>query len=153
MKRKDKEIVRQPDIVIRTTENFLESYRLHSKQYLLTFAAVLLIVAAGFVLTYHTKNQNDKVQYLLSQGMQAFEQYGTNGKKEDLDKAQTVFTEAAGKKRGESQYIAKLYLARIATAQGKGDDAQKLYQEVAKGTSSQILKDISTKAQEQTGKK
>ena len=78
--------------------------------------------------------------------MRSFDEYSMNGKKEELEKAETIFNDVAQKKKGESYYIAKLYLAKINYVRGKSEDAEKLYREVLGGTSNITLKTLSEKA-------
>lgn len=145
-KKKHKEIVHKPDVVITTIEFAMQFIRNNLKQCIAGFVLLLIAITFGYAYFLYAKNQYDKTQYHLSQGMRSFDEYSMNGKKEELEKAETIFNDVAQKKKGESYYIAKLYLAKINYVRGKSEDAEKLYREVLGGTSNITLKTLSEKA-------
>jgi predicted negative regulator of RcsB-dependent stress response len=145
-KKKYKEIVHKSDVVITTIESAMQFIRNNLKQCIAGFVLLLIAITFGYAYLLYAKNQYDKTQYHLSQGIRSFDEYNMNGKKEELEKAETLFNDVAQKKRGQSCYIAKLYLAKINYVRGKNDDAKKLYQEVLNGGSNATLKSLSDKA-------
>ncbi len=146
VKKKQKEITRKPDIVITTIEAAMRYMRKNVKICIIGLVILLMAIATGYAYALHAKSQYDKTQFLLAQGIETFDEYSTNGKKEDIDKAETIFKEVVQKKKGQLYYIAKLYLAKIDYVRGKSDDSKKLYQEVLNGTSSSTLKTLAEKA-------
>ena len=146
MKKKDKEIVRKPDMFLTLFTSTTQFIREHLKQCIVGLIVLLLAIAGGYIYMLHLNSQYDKIQYQLAQGIQSFNEYNASGKQEDITKAEGIFNEISQKKMRQSQYIAKLYLAKINYIRGKNEDAKKIYQEIIKGTSSSMLKTLSEKA-------
>ena len=153
MKKKDKEIVRKPDMFLTLFTSTTQFIREHLKQCIVGLIVLLLAFAGGYLYMLHLNSQYDKIQYQLAQGIQSFNEYSASGKQEDITKAEGIFNEISQKKMRQSQYIAKLYLAKINYMRGKNEDAKKIYQEIIKGTSSSMLKTLSEKAIQHIDKK
>jgi predicted negative regulator of RcsB-dependent stress response len=153
MKKKDKEIIQKPDMLFTLFTSTMQFIRNNSKQCIIGLVVFFIALAAGYAYTLHVKSQYDKIQYKLAQGIQSFNEYNTNGKQENIEKAESIFNEIALKKMKQSHYIAKLYLAKINYMRGKNEDAKKIYQEIIKGTSDSMLKALSEKAIEHIDKK
>ena len=137
-----KEFVRKPDFVMRGAASLIQFVKDHSKECIIGIIILFLAAAASFAYTLHQQNRDDAVQYQLSTAISAFDSYSAKGSKEDLEKAEKLFNEIVGKKRGQSQYVAKLYLAKLSYMRGDSQNAKKYYEEVAKYTSSTSLKAI-----------
>ncbi len=152
-KKKEKELIRKPDVFLTLFTETTQFIRLHSRQCIAALVIFLLACAAGYVYIQHSRSQYDKIQYQLSQGVQSFAAYSVEGKQEDINKAEGIFNEIAQKKKGKSYYIAKLYLAKIQYLKGKSEDAKKIYQEILKGTSDSMLKTLSERAIQHLDKK
>jgi predicted negative regulator of RcsB-dependent stress response len=146
MKKKDKEIIQKPDMFHALFTSTIQFIRTNSKLCIVGLVVLIVAIAAGYAYMLHLNSQYDKIQYQLSQGIQSFNEYNTSGKQEDIDKAEGIFNGVAQKKKRQSQYIAKLYLAKINYMRGKNEDAKKIYQEILKGTSNSTLKALSEKA-------
>jgi predicted negative regulator of RcsB-dependent stress response len=153
MKKKDKEIIQKPDMLLTLFTSTVQFIRNNSKQCIFGLVVFLVAIAAGYAYMLHVKSQYDKIQYKLTQGMQSFNEYSANGKQEAIEKAESIFNEISRKKMRQSHFIAKLYLAKINYMQGKNDDAKKIYQEIIKGTSDSMLKALSEKAIQHIDKK
>ena len=153
MKKKDKEIIQKPDMLLALFTSTTQFIREHLKQCIVGFIVLLFAIAAGYAYMLHLNSQYDKIQYRLTQGIQSFNEYNTSGKQEDIDKAESTFNEVAQKNKRQSYYIAKLYLAKINYMRGKNEDAKKIYQEIIKGTSNSTLKTLSEKAIQHIDKK
>jgi predicted negative regulator of RcsB-dependent stress response len=153
VKKKEKEIVRKPDIILMTIGSAIQFVQNNAKQFIIGLVVFLIVIAAVTAYGFNAKNQYDKAQYRLSQGIQSFNEYSASGKKEDIDKAEAIFNEVAQKKKGELSSIAKLYQAKINYARGKIEDARKLYQEVISSASSVTLKALAEKAIQHIEKK
>ncbi len=131
----------------------MEFFRKNSKQCIIALIVILVVIAGVYTYMLHLNSQYDKIQYQLVQGIQSFNEYSASGKEEDITKAEGIFKDIAQKKMRQSQYVAKLYLAKINYMRGKNEDAKKIYQEIIKGTSSSILKTLSEKAIQHIDKK
>jgi hypothetical protein len=153
MKKKDKEIIHKPDILQTLLTSAIQFISKNAKWCIVGLVVFLVAIAAGYAYMLHLNSQYDKIQYKLTQGIQSFDQYNTNGKQEDIEKAESIFNEIAQKKIKQSYYIAKLYLAKINYMRGKNEDAKKIYQEIIKGTSNTMLKTLSEKAIQHIEKK
>jgi predicted negative regulator of RcsB-dependent stress response len=146
VKKKEKENIRKPDMILATMGSAVQFIRNNAKQSIMGLVIFVVVVAAVYAYALNAKNQSDKAQYRLSQGIQSFDTYNVTGKKEDIEKAAAIFGEVAQKKKGESFYIAKLYLGKIDYTLGKREEAKRMYQEVLSGTSSTMLKEVAEKA-------
>ena len=153
MKKKEKEIIQKPDMLLTLFTSTTQFIRKNSKQCIVGLVVFLVAIAAGYAYMLHVNSQYDKIQYKLTQGIQSFNEYSTSGKQEDIEKAESIFNEISQKKMKQSHYIAKLYLAKINYIRGKNEDAKKIYQEIIKGTSSTMLKTLSEKAIQHIEKK
>jgi predicted negative regulator of RcsB-dependent stress response len=153
MKKKDKEIIHKPDVLLTLFTSTMQFIRNNSKQCIAGFVIFLIAIAAGYAYMLHLNSEYDKIQYKLTQGIQSFNEYNTSGKQEDIEKAESTFNEVAQKNKKQSYYIAKLYLAKINYMRGKNEDAKKIYQEIFKGTSNSTLKTLSEKAIQHIDKK
>ena len=67
------------------------------------------------------------------------------GKKEDLEKAETVFQKVVKEKKGKVYLIAELYLGTVYALKGQTDDAKKIYLELSK-KSPPVLKMLADRA-------
>jgi predicted negative regulator of RcsB-dependent stress response len=153
MKKKDKEIIQKPDMLLTLFTSTMQFIRTNLKLCIIGLVVLLVAIAAGYAYMLHVNSEYDKIQYKLTQGIQSFNEYNTSGKQEDIDKAESTFNEVVQKNKRQSYYIAKLYLAKINYMRGKNEDAKKIYQEIIKGTSSSMLKTLSEKAIQHIDKK
>lgn len=153
MKKKDKEIIHKPDIVTVAFETVVQYIRDHMRQSIIVASAVVIIAAVAYGYILHLGNQDNKAQYKLSQGIQSYQEYEAEGRKESLGKAEKIFKEIEQSKRGDISFIAKLYLAKIQYTQGQGEKAKELYTNVANNASSKTLKTLSQKAIQNLEKK
>jgi predicted negative regulator of RcsB-dependent stress response len=146
MKKKDKEIIHKPDMLLTLFTSTMQFIRNNAKQCIVGLVIFLVAIVAGYAYMLHLNSQYDKIQYKLTQGIQSFNEYSTSGKQEDIEKAESIFNEIVQNKKRQSYYIAKLYLAKINYMRGKNEDSKKIYQEIIKGTSNPTLKTLSEKA-------
>ncbi len=137
-----KEFVRKPDFVMRGAAAVFQFFKDHIKECFIGLAILFLAAAAGFAYALHQQSRDDAMQYQLSSAVLVFDSYSAMGNKEDLEKAEKLFNEIVGKKRGQSQYVAKLYLAKLSYMRGDSQSARKYYEDVAKYTSNTSLKAI-----------
>ncbi|HVN97971.1 MAG TPA: tetratricopeptide repeat protein [Syntrophorhabdaceae bacterium] len=153
VKKKDKELTRKPDLMATAFEATARYMRENVRLCIIGLVVLVVAIASGYAYALHAKSQRDKVEFRLAQGIEAFDAYEVNGKKEDIEKAETAFNDVARKNMGQTYYVAKLYLAKIDYMNGKTEDAKRLYGEVSKGASSPTLKALSEKAVQHLEKK
>lgn len=145
-KRKIKQEIKKPDIVMRTFAYAINWIKSNLKLSIAVTAAVLIVCFCIFAYTLYSKKQDDRVQYLLSQGIKSFAEYNTSGSEDALKKAEDAFSRTANEKRKKTQSIAKLYLGKIYYLKGKVEDAKKMYREVLSESSEPVIKMLSEKA-------
>jgi len=145
-RKKEKDIVHKPDILVQTFESVSMYIRENTKHCLYGLVAFLVIVAAVASYMVYAHFQDQKIQYQLAQGVQAVETYGQTRAAGDIEKAESIFTKIASSTNGKPRYIAKLYLANINMTRGKREEALKLYQEVSSSSSNQALTYLADKA-------
>ncbi|HOW55610.1 MAG TPA: tetratricopeptide repeat protein [Syntrophorhabdaceae bacterium] len=152
-RKKEKEIIHQPDILVKTLETVTAYIRSNTKQCIYGLIAFFIIVAGAASYFVYAHYQDQKMQYELTQGIKAFELYGRSAAASDIDKADGIFQKIASASRGKSRYIAKMYLAKINMARGKTQEAAKLYQEVSLNSSNQSLAYLANNALKNIEKK
>jgi predicted negative regulator of RcsB-dependent stress response len=146
MKNKEKQDIKRPDIVIRTFAFIIQWVRENLKLCIAGIAAILIICFCVFAYTIYEKKQDDKVQYILSQGIQGFAEFSATGNEEALKKAEDAMNKVINEKRRKTQSIAKLYLGKIYYIKGKTEDSKKIYQEVQNESSEPVIKMLSESA-------
>ncbi|HNS15530.1 MAG TPA: hypothetical protein PKM08_09375, partial [Syntrophorhabdaceae bacterium] len=132
---KKKEEIKKPDILITTIESAIAYAKKNLRSCIIGVIIVLAAAFSVYAYTLYERKQDEKVQYLLSQGIQSFDAYNLQGKKDSLDNAEKIFKDVISKNRGQLSVIAKLYLGKVYYVMGKNDEAKKLYGEVS-GSSS-----------------
>ncbi len=152
-RKKEKDIIHKPDILVQTLESVSMYIRENTKQCLYGLAAFLVIVAAIASYMVYAHYQDQKIQYQLAQGVMAVEAYGQTRAAGDIEKAEGIFAKIASDTSGKPRYIAKLYLANINMTRGKREEALKLYQEVSRNSSNQALTYLADKAVKNIEKK
>lgn len=116
-------------------------------------AVIICIVLAGWGYAAFESSKSERAQYALSQGMRNFQQYALTKNEEALGKAETEFGQVAKIGSGPVRDVAKLYLARIALAKGEGEKARILYGELARKSSSDVVRKLAQKDLEDLQKK
>jgi len=152
-KKQTKELIRKPDFLL----SFIETAYIFIQENVRSFiiGAIIFVVAVASVYGYvlYSRNQEEKSQATLFQGIKSFEEYSQTGKQESLTNAENVFQSLIKEKRGKAHKIARLYLATIYSMQGKVDGAKPLYQEVMKDSSGTILQTLAEQALQNLEKK
>jgi len=146
MKNKVKQEIKRPDIVIRTFAFIIQWVRENLKICIAGVAAILIICVCIFAYTLYAKKQDDKVQYILAQGIQGFEEFRATGNEEALKKAEDAMNKVVNEKRKKTQSIAKLYLGKIYYIKGKTEDSKKMYKEVQNESTEPVIKMLSESA-------
>ncbi len=138
--------MKQPDIVMRTVARAIDWVRTNLKLCIAGMSAALFIFLCVFAYSLYAAKQDDKAQYLLSKGMQAFAEYTASSNGEALRRAEDAFNKVVAADRSGTRSAAKLYLGRIYYMQGKIEEAKKIYREVQNESSEPVFKTLSTNA-------
>ena len=102
-------------------------------------AVVVIALAIAGYMVYEAR-RSDNIQYNLTQALNAFQNFSATGNEEALAQAKDLFSKVAKENLKETGHIADLYLARIATLQGKQAEADKVYDRLARESSNSVIK-------------
>ncbi len=138
-RKKEKEIIHQPDVLVKTLETVTAYIRDNTRQCIYGLVVLIIVIAGVASYFVYSHYQDQRLQYELTQGIKAFDTYSRSGTAGDMDKADGIFQKIAAGSSGKPRYIAKMYLARINMARGKTQEAVKLYQEVSRNSSNQAI--------------
>jgi hypothetical protein len=152
-RKKDKEILHNPDIFMRSYDYVSLYIQENTKQVIYGLIAILVIAAGVASYFIYANNQDMKMQYQLAQGIEAMETYGQTKAQADIAKAQDIFQKIASRTQGNPRYISTLYLANISLIQGKHDEALKQYQDVSRNSSNDTLIRLASTALKSVEKK
>jgi len=145
-KNKLKQDIKKPDIVIRTFTYIIRQVRENLKLCIAGFVGILVICLCIFAYMLYEKKQDDKVQYMLSQGIQGFAEFSATGNEEALKKAEDAMNNVVNEKRKKTQSIAKLYLGKIYYIKGNTEESKKIYKEVQNESNEPVIKMLSERA-------
>ena len=90
-KRKVKEEIKKPDIVLRAVAFILDWAKTNTKACVIGLIVVVVICSSLFGYSFYAKRQNDKVQFMLSQAIQTFGESTVSSSIEKLNVAETLF--------------------------------------------------------------
>lgn len=152
-KRKIKEEIKKPDVVIRTVTFAIDWIKSNIKGCVTGLVILFVICSSLFGYSFYAGRQNDKIQFMLSQAIQSFGESIASGSAEKMNVAETLFNSILKENNKKINIIAKLYLAKISYIKGKPEEAKKLYQEVWSQSNDPVIKSISEKAIQQIEKK
>jgi predicted negative regulator of RcsB-dependent stress response len=138
--------IKKPDIVMRAFAYSIQWVRENLKLCIAGASAIIIICICIFAYTLYSKKQDDKVQYMLSQGIQGFAEFSTTGNEEALKKAEDFMNKVVNEKRKKTQSIAKLYLGKIYFIKGKIEESKKMYKEVQNESNEPVIKMLSENA-------
>lgn len=116
------------------------------KLFLIGVAVFLAAVASVYGYTVYARNQEEKAQQTLFQGIRSFEEFNRNGNQDSLTRAENIFQTLIKERRGKAHHTAKLYLATIHAKKGKTEEARALYGEVMKDAPGTLLKTLAEEA-------
>jgi hypothetical protein len=145
VKRKIKEEIKRPDIVIATVELAITFIRTHLVKVIIAAAVFCAAGLSVYAYTAYEERKNEKAQTAIFEGVKSLESFNRSGKKEDLDKAEAVFQKAAKERAGKVYMVAELYLGTVYAVKGQNDEARKIYQRLAKDGPT-VLKMLSERA-------
>ncbi len=152
-KRKIKEEIKKPDVILGTIASVLEWTKINKKACIIGLVIIFVLSSAVFGYSLYSSRQDEKIQFMLSQAIQTFGESVTSGSSEQLNIAETLFNSILNENNKKVNMIAKLYLAKINYMKGKPEEAKKIYQEVQTQSGDSIIKSISEKAIQQIDKK
>ncbi len=145
-KRKVKEELKKPDLLLVTIGRITAWTKEHLRLCVIGVSALIVLGLALTAFRMYQVREDDKLQYQLTEGIGAFEEYATNGSSQALQRAETAFkTLSASRHKGVDE-IAKLYLARIYYSQGKNEDARSIYLDVKSRASNSVLRKLAETA-------
>ena len=150
-KRKVKEELKRPDILLAAIGHVVSWVREHVR--LCVIGAVALVAIALAVTGYkiYQAGQDEKLQYQLTEGIRSFQEYTMNGSDEALKKAESDFKALSTSRTKGVDDIAKLYLGKIYYTRGKPEDAKALYLDVKNRSSNGTLRKLAEAALQSLG--
>jgi hypothetical protein len=150
-KRKVKEELRKPDFLLVTIGRVTAWAKEHLKLCIIGVSALVVIGLALTAYKMYEAREDDKLQYQLTEGIGAYQEYATNGSGQALQKAETAFKALSASRHEGVDEVAKLYLAKIYYTQGKSEDARSLYLDVKSRASNSILRKFAEDALQHFG--
>jgi hypothetical protein len=152
-KKKIREEIRKPDIVIVTLERIAGWVKSNPKTCIIAAVIALVIGLSGWGYAFYQSSKDEKVQYMVAEGITNFQQY-TQAKKEDaLGKAEAAFQNVIKEGSQGPKDVARLYLAQIASVKGKNEEAKAYYNEIIKNPANDLVKKLSETALQEMTKK
>ena len=152
VKKRIKQEIRKADIFTTAIESAYRFVLTNIRLFIIGAVVFCLAGVAAYGYAAYEEKKNEKAQISLMEGITSLEQFNLTGKKEELDKAETIFGKVAKERSGKVYLVAKLYLGSLYALKGQTDDARKIYQELSKGSptaikslSERALQNLSTK--------
>lgn len=129
-KKKVKEELKRPDIVLAAIGHVAGWVKEHTR--LCVIGAVVLVAIALAVTGYriYQANEDEKLQYQLTEGIRAFQELAISGSEDALKKAESAFKALSRSRAKGVDDIAKLYLGKIYYSVGNTEEARALYLDV-----------------------
>jgi hypothetical protein len=145
-RKKHDDVLSKSDVITETFDKIYMYVLENLKLCIGAAAGVLIVIALIYGYVIYQDRKNDRIQYVLTQGIMAFEAYASNGDEQALKQAETSLQQVKADGRKGPRNISKLYLAKIASMKGQKEEAVKLYSEVAGDSSDSLLKGVAEKA-------
>jgi hypothetical protein len=152
-RKKMKQEIRKPDMLQSAFQQTLEWTKGHRAVCIAGAVAVILVILVVWGYAAYRTEENEKAQYALFQGMNSFRDYTVNPKGDGLSKAEASFKKVAEENSGGLRDVAKLYLAKIAAIKGMKEQARKLYAEIDKKPSNDVVKKLAETGLRESGTK
>jgi hypothetical protein len=150
-KRKVKEELKKPDFMFVMIGRVIGWTKEHLRLCIIGASALVVLALALTAYRMYEIREDDKLQYQLTEGISAFQEYAANGSGQALQKAETAFKTLSSSRHKSVDEVAKLYLAKIYYTQGKSEDARSLYLDVKSRASSSLLRNIADAALQHIG--
>ena len=148
-----KQEIKKPDFFQTFFERTLEWVKGHRAVCIAGAVAAVVVVLAVWGYGAYRTGENEKAQYTLLQGLNGFQEYTVNPKSDGLVKAEASFKKVAGESSGGLRDIARLYLAKIDALKGQNEQAGRLYAEINKHPSNDVMKKLSEIGMRESGAK
>ena len=152
-RKKMKQEIRKPDVFQTTFQLVLEWAKGHKTVCIAGAVAALLVVLAVWGYGAYRTAEDEKAQYALLQGMNSFRAYTVDPKSDGLSKAEGSFRKVARESSGGLRDVARLYLAKIEAMKGMKEEARRLYAEINKNPSNDVMKKLSAMGLQGSGAK
>ncbi|HAR95753.1 MAG TPA: hypothetical protein DCR97_07300 [Deltaproteobacteria bacterium] len=145
---------KKPDIVIASFEKSLQWIKLNPKPVCIAGATIVVLAGLFIGFRFYEDRRDERVQYLLSQGLRNYQEFLLAGQQDSLTKAESSFRELLRENPKGTDNIARLYLGKISRAQNRLDEAHTYYAQVAQSSGDPLIKKFASSAlQELKGSK
>jgi hypothetical protein len=141
-KRKVKEELKRPDILLAAIGYVVGWVKEHVRVCVIGAVALVAIALAVTGYKIYQANEDEKLQYQLTEGIRSFQEYAMNGSDEAFKKAESAFKALSTSRTKGVDDIAKLYLGKIYYSRGKTEDAKALYLDVKNQSSNGTLRKL-----------
>jgi hypothetical protein len=141
-KKKVKEELKRPDILLAAIGHVAGWVKEHVRLCVIGGVALVAIALAVTGYEMYQANEDEKLQYQLTEGIRSFQEYAMNGSDEALKKAESTFKALSTSRTKGVDDIAKLYLGKIYYSRGKTEDAKALYLDVKNQSSNGTLRKL-----------
>lgn len=129
---KRKEEIKKPDIFTAGAQSALAYVQSHLKYVIIAVAICCVVALSVFAYGAYGDRKNTQAQSTISEGVKSLESFKQSGKKEDLDKAESLFQKVVKEKPGRIYMVAELYLATVYTLKGRTNEAKAIYESLSK---------------------
>ena len=150
-KRKVKEELKKPDFMIVTLGRVITWTKQHLRLCIIGAAALVALGISVTAYKMYEAREDDKLQYQLTEGISAYQEYTTNGSGQALQNAESIFKNVSASRHKSLDEVAKLYLAKIYYSQGKSEDARSLYLDIKSRASNSTLRKLAETALQHIG--
>lgn len=152
-RRKIKEEIKKPDILLSAFQHFLIWIKANTKICVVGAIVIIAFGLSAWGYAAYRASEEQKAQYALFQGIRGFQEYSLTNKGDALSGAESSFKRVAKEGPRGIRNVAKLYLARIAALKGNKQEAKTLYGEIARKSSNDVIKRLSETALQDLEKK
>ncbi|HEY3276468.1 MAG TPA: hypothetical protein VGJ94_07590 [Syntrophorhabdaceae bacterium] len=126
------EEIKKPDFLMVAVQSAITYVRTHLKLVIIAAAVCCIAGLSVFAYAAYEDRKSAKAQSAIMEGVKSLESYNQAGKKEDLDKAETIFQKVVKEKPGKIYMVAELYLGTVYALKGRADDAKNIYRRLAR---------------------
>jgi hypothetical protein len=138
-KRKVKEELKKPDILLLAIERVSGWVREHARLCVIGLVALAVIALAITGVRIYQARADEEMQYRLAEGIKAFQEYAYGGKEEGIKKAESIFKDLSASRHSGIEEVALLYLGKIYFLQGKPEDAKAQYLKAKNQASNTVI--------------
>lgn len=142
---------KKPDIIITSFEKSLSWIKLNPKPVCIGGATIVVLAALFVGFRFYENRRDERVQYLLSQGLRSYQEFALAGQQDSLTKAESTFRRMLQENPKGTDSIARLYLGKISRAQNRIDEARTYYAQVAQGSADPLIKKFASSALQELG--